>query len=170
LDTHANAAQIVETSYQLPASSPSSLVHSYSSLLLSHYIHPIPSLPINFALPLTQSLVGSSVSKPVFNRTWNANDAPDALRGAVKTWVRSALGGRGTALVRTRNEGYRNGGEQDVADRMGRELCQWGGADRWHGLLQPQGLTSSEEDQEKAVADEAREGEVMVWAWVGKKQ
>jgi hypothetical protein len=57
-----------------------------------------------------------------------------------------------------------------VADRMGRELCQWGGADRWHGLLQPQGLTSSEEDQEKAVADEAREGEVMVWAWVGKKQ
>jgi hypothetical protein len=166
--------QIVDTSCQLPSNSPSSLVHSYSSLLLSHFIHPIPSLPLNFALPSTSGLVANSISKPVFSQTWNAQDAPGALRGAVLTLVRSALGGRGTALVQSRcKENKRGGPEKDVAERMARELRKWGGEDQWGGqLVGPRGLTSSEEDGSKVVpvAGQPKEGEVMVWAWVGKKQ
>jgi hypothetical protein len=79
--------EIVETSYDLPLS-PVSLQNSFASLLLSDLVAESPAHAVNFALPMLEDVVPSSIH-PVYSETFTT--PPGALRDAAAAWISSSL-------------------------------------------------------------------------------
>lgn len=79
--------EIVETSYDLPLS-PASLQNSFASLLLSDLVAESPAHAINFALPMLEGIIPSSIH-PTYSETFTS--PPGALRDAAVAWISTSL-------------------------------------------------------------------------------
>lgn len=147
--------EIVEMSTILPSSAPASLQRSFASMLLAEMINHHPSLPINFALPLLESLE-SGMGKPVLESN---GDEEGVFADAAWAWVRSALDYKGTGIERA------GGNDAGMVRRVKTGL---GGA--VGGLWGWDDGEASESLEEKGDAvSSGREGP-KIWAWVGRKK
>lgn len=81
----------------LPAATPTSLQNSFYSVLQADFIQFLPVFPIQFSLP---SVGTQGVADPVFVKSWQGEDIPGALQDAILIWAKSALGYKGTGIVK----------------------------------------------------------------------
>lgn len=87
--------EIVEMAYTLNDSTPTTIKNAFASILQSEMVSSSPNLPIQFHLPLSDSLVPTY--RTVYERTWYH----PTLSEAVMIWMKSALEYKGTGLKRS---------------------------------------------------------------------
>lgn len=144
--------EITEMSIHLPLSAPGGTQRSFASLLLADMVNPDPSLPIKFALPMTEGL--QSGMRLIFE-----GEAGEVGEEVAWTWVRSALEYKGSA-------------GSPIDERKEKRLKSeieglWGSEKQAVGLVHAEDVGQGDGMGESTGVSASG---AKIWAWVGKKK
>lgn len=141
-----------------PPSAPASVSNSFASQLLSDFIPQNPVLALQMHLPATAALIQGS-TRPLFQTSWlvapereeledeyfdagslhassigQPEPVPPAIADAAPTWIRSALGYRGTGLEALKGSGTAH---RAIRELGARDPARWGRLGEAEGCDRP---------------------------------